>query len=531
MLKPIFIFIVFSDPMADRFDVLSPHFDSGPETHSTNALAQLSLGLDSIYEPQLTTLTSGPPMGYQPPSFSSAPLGLSQPPQYHMFPPTNGLSGMDNSVSDLQRDKESLYGHPLFPLLAIIFEKCELATCARVVGDSICSSESFNEDLASFSKQFVDRNDNQIFTSNQELDSIMIQGIQNFRFHLLELEKVHELCDNFCERYITCLKGKMPNDLAVETQGDDDDTASKISNSNFDPADETDSGSDHRPSSNGSHLSEHDDFLSNRSSDAPVTSTVPTAPVKTRAVKRELEDTEDSNSRGSDEGPNEEGESSGGGGGNGKSAKRPKKRGIFSKAATNILRAWLFQHLQHPYPSEDQKKQLGAETGLTILQVNNWFINARRRIVQPMIDQTNRGAPGSHTHPGYYADAAPNIDSHHMQMSGRLPHSLPGSLGNSIPGSLTNGLSSSVGGNITAGMSNLHSSMSGSLPVSMSSMSSMTGSDVYDPMKSAYPTYMDNSQRYSSMLGSMGMPSMTTTDMYGMAPTATSYYNIPPSEI
>merc|ERR1719238_1192532 len=38
--------------------------------------------------------------------------------------------------------------------------------------------------------------------------------------------------------------------------------------------------------------------------------------------------------------------------------KNDKKRGIFPKVATNILRAWLFQHLTHPYPSEDQKKQL-----------------------------------------------------------------------------------------------------------------------------------------------------------------------------
>jgi len=29
-------------------------------------------------------------------------------------------------------------------------------------------------------------------------------------------------------------------------------------------------------------------------------------------------------------------------------------------------------YLQHPYPSEDQKKQLAQDTGLTILQVNNW---------------------------------------------------------------------------------------------------------------------------------------------------------------
>ena len=47
--------------------------------------------------------------------------------------------------------------HPLFPLLALIFEKCELATCTprdpSVAGGDVCSSESFNEDIAVFSRQ------------------------------------------------------------------------------------------------------------------------------------------------------------------------------------------------------------------------------------------------------------------------------------------------------------------------------------------------------------------------------------------
>jgi hypothetical protein len=42
--------------------------------------------------------------------------------------------------------------------------------------------------------------------------------------------------------------------------------------------------------------------------------------------------------------------------------------------------------LQHPYPTEDEKRQIAAQTNLTLLQVNNWFINARRRILQPMLD-------------------------------------------------------------------------------------------------------------------------------------------------
>ncbi|KAK9394342.1 homeobox protein meis3-like [Crotalus adamanteus] len=98
--------------------------------------------------------------------------------------------------------------------------------------------------------------------------------------------------------------------------------------------------------------------------------------------------------------------------------KRNKKRGIFPKVATNIMRAWLFQHLSHPYPSEEQKKQLAQDTGLTILQVNNWFINARRRIVQPMIDQSNRTGQGTPYSPdgqqmgGYVMDGQQRMTIH-----------------------------------------------------------------------------------------------------------------------
>ena len=51
-----------------------------------------------------------------------------------------------------------LCSHPLFPLLDIIFQKCELATHTQrepgVAGDvSVCSSESFTEDIAAFAKE------------------------------------------------------------------------------------------------------------------------------------------------------------------------------------------------------------------------------------------------------------------------------------------------------------------------------------------------------------------------------------------
>ncbi|XP_053170949.1 homeobox protein Meis1-like, partial [Scomber japonicus] len=148
--------------------------------------------------------------------------------------------------------------HPLFPLLALIFEKCELATCtpreSGVAGGDVCSSDSFNEDIAVFSKQI--RSEKPLFSSNPELDNLMIQAIQVLRFHLLELEKVHELCDNFCHRYISCLKGKMPIDLVI-----DDRDGNKSDSEDF-----------IRSSGNMDQISwsrDHDDAASIRSSGTP----------------------------------------------------------------------------------------------------------------------------------------------------------------------------------------------------------------------------------------------------------------------
>ncbi|XP_035210646.1 homeobox protein Meis1-like, partial [Stegodyphus dumicola] len=96
------------------------------------------------------------------------------------------------SVPDVvKRDKDAIFSHPLFPLLALIFEKCELATSTPrepgIAGGDVCSSESFNEDIAVFAKQIMAENIH--YSSNEELDSLMVQAIQVLRFHLLELEK------------------------------------------------------------------------------------------------------------------------------------------------------------------------------------------------------------------------------------------------------------------------------------------------------------------------------------------------------
>uniref|UniRef100_A0A8C1IHB1 Meis homeobox 1 b n=1 Tax=Cyprinus carpio TaxID=7962 RepID=A0A8C1IHB1_CYPCA len=295
--------------------------------------------------------------------------------QYPHTAHTNAMPpSMGSSVNDaLKRDKDSIYGHPLFPLLALIFEKCELATCTPrepgVAGGDVCSSESFNEDIAVFAKQV--RN---CFMAEQFSIFVnflqMIQAIQVLRFHLLELEKVHELCDNFCHRYISCLKGKMPIDLVI----DDREGGSKSD------SEEITRSSGHLDQVRTSWNRDHDDAASTRSGGTPGPSSgghTSHSGDNSSEQGDGLDNSVASPSTGDDDDPDKE-------------KKRNKKRGIFPKVATNIMRAWLFQHLTHPYPSEEQKKQLAQDTGLTILQVNNWFINARRRIVQPMIDQSNR---------------------------------------------------------------------------------------------------------------------------------------------
>ncbi|KAI8615826.1 homeobox KN domain-containing protein, partial [Chytriomyces sp. MP71] len=44
-----------------------------------------------------------------------------------------------------------------------------------------------------------------------------------------------------------------------------------------------------------------------------------------------------------------------------------------------ILLKWLGQNREYPYPTDADKNDLASKTGLTLQQVNNWFINARRR--------------------------------------------------------------------------------------------------------------------------------------------------------
>eukprot|EP00179_Madagascaria_erythrocladioides_P008073 CAMPEP_0198324206 /NCGR_PEP_ID=MMETSP1450-20131203/12280_1 /TAXON_ID=753684 ORGANISM="Madagascaria erythrocladiodes, Strain CCMP3234" /NCGR_SAMPLE_ID=MMETSP1450 /ASSEMBLY_ACC=CAM_ASM_001115 /LENGTH=337 /DNA_ID=CAMNT_0044027987 /DNA_START=173 /DNA_END=1186 /DNA_ORIENTATION=+ len=77
------------------------------------------------------------------------------------------------------------------------------------------------------------------------------------------------------------------------------------------------------------------------------------------------------------------------------------RRNSLSTRANNTLRLWLFTNFLNPYPTEEEKATLCEQTGLTMTQINNWFINARVRLWKPTIDALHTRpplAPGAVSH-------------------------------------------------------------------------------------------------------------------------------------
>eukprot|EP01119_Soliformovum_irregulare_P012749 TRINITY_DN3336_c0_g1_i2.p1 TRINITY_DN3336_c0_g1~~TRINITY_DN3336_c0_g1_i2.p1 ORF type:complete len:567 (-),score=132.49 TRINITY_DN3336_c0_g1_i2:68-1768(-) len=92
---------------------------------------------------------------------------------------------------------------------------------------------------------------------------------------------------------------------------------------------------------------------------------------------------------------------------------------------TAILRGWTFNNLSHPYPSEEAKNNLCNETGLTMIQINNWFTNARRRLIpkwksEGLLDKPERAI-------GRYMNFVPSPPQYHAQ------HMAPSNADNSQP--------------------------------------------------------------------------------------------------
>ncbi|KAI3830452.1 hypothetical protein MKX03_018142 [Papaver bracteatum] len=65
---------------------------------------------------------------------------------------------------------------------------------------------------------------------------------------------------------------------------------------------------------------------------------------------------------------------------------KKKKKGKLPKDARQKLLNWWELHYKWPYPSESEKVALAETTGLDQKQINNWFINQRKRHWKPSED-------------------------------------------------------------------------------------------------------------------------------------------------
>lgn len=76
-------------------------------------------------------------------------------------------------------------------------------------------------------------------------------------------------------------------------------------------------------------------------------------------------------------------------------AKPTASRGLNTKKSPSIpqetvdyLKAWMMspEHIAHPYPTEQEKAEIMAETGIELKQLTNWFVNNRKRFWKPRVE-------------------------------------------------------------------------------------------------------------------------------------------------
>ncbi|KAM3726726.1 Homeobox protein [Dirofilaria immitis] len=248
----------------------------------------------------------------------------------------------------------AIKNHKLFPIVELMSKKCEVAT--QNLSEASFTMDDVFQQLA----EMTSNGDESL--GNSELDVFLINSIIMLRLHLLELEKVAELCDDFKTKYLQTLRKKMTQESMIGCNGDSDDDLCNSSPELLEQSKNrtgketiammsTSKGMLSIPLWNAvtSHSSSvHTSLSQPRISESSGIH----IPEKTDAQESVEDDSSD-----------------------------PKRKAQLPTKAVELLKTWLFLHSSHPYPSEKEKAILSRETGLQMVQINNWFINARRRIL------------------------------------------------------------------------------------------------------------------------------------------------------
>uniref|UniRef100_A0A0N5AWD0 Homeobox domain-containing protein n=1 Tax=Syphacia muris TaxID=451379 RepID=A0A0N5AWD0_9BILA len=240
----------------------------------------------------------------------------------------------------------------------------------------------------------LEEDDDKIDGGDKEIDSLIINAIFNLRVHLIELSKVFDLCADFKLKYMQSLKKTVNQETMIGLSGDSDEDSACTSGpivlsnpnllSNFNARNDTlamlttvngmvtiplaffnpptihSSPSCSSAIRSSSSVDRSNVFLPQQTQSSA-------AKASNESEKRSSKCPENVSSpqtqlNSDDEDHNE------------------LKRKLPLKAV-ELLKDWYYNHLVHPYPNDTEKCKLSKETGLHITQINNWFINARRRIV------------------------------------------------------------------------------------------------------------------------------------------------------
>jgi Homeobox KN domain len=74
----------------------------------------------------------------------------------------------------------------------------------------------------------------------------------------------------------------------------------------------------------------------------------------------------------------------------GNDSKQRKRRGNLPKETTDKLRTWFVAHLQHPYPTEDEKQELMRQTGLQMSKFPSEYSSCLEIGIGKLLNAENR---------------------------------------------------------------------------------------------------------------------------------------------